>query len=95
MNNPISMIRITIIEPIKWAALLNMIPPSLAQMQALIPTCTTRKEIRNKPVNPITSFFPTEEVNNSDHFINDGSGSVKNLLQKYYRAGKWKGKVSG
>jgi hypothetical protein len=62
--------------------LLNIIPPSLAQIQALIPACTTRKEIKNKPVKPITNFLPTEEEKNSDHFICMKSGGLKNLLQK-------------
>ena len=43
--------------------------PSLAHMQALTPACTTRKEIRNNPVKPITNFFPTADVKNSDHFM--------------------------
>ena len=30
-------------------------------MQALIQTCTTKKEIRNKPVQPIINFFPKED----------------------------------
>ena len=30
-------------------------------MQALIQTCTTKKEIRNKPVKPIINFFPKED----------------------------------
>jgi hypothetical protein len=38
-------------------------------MHALIPTCTIKKEIRNKPVRPITNFLPIDEVKNSDHFI--------------------------
>jgi hypothetical protein len=34
----------------------------------------TKKEIRNKPVKAITSFFPTDEVKNSDHFISNKRG---------------------
>src|SRR5687768_5825893 len=61
--------RITTVEPMKCAALLNITPPSLAHIQELMPTCTTRKDIRNNPVKPITNFFPTADVKNSDHFI--------------------------
>src|SRR5689334_14113509 len=68
--------RITTVDPIKWAALLNILPLSFGSkmgrslnIQALMPTCTTRKLIRNNPESAITSFLPTEEVKNSDHFI--------------------------
>ena len=61
--------RITTVDPIKCAALLNITPPSFAQMHALTPACTTRKVIRNKPVKAITHFFPIEDENNSDQFI--------------------------
>jgi hypothetical protein len=37
--------------------------------QELTPTCTTKKEIRNKPVTATTIFLPIEEVNNWDQFI--------------------------
>jgi hypothetical protein len=43
----------------------------------------TRNVMRNKPVNAITSFFPTDEVKNSDHFIRrlwDGDLIFANLL---------------
>jgi hypothetical protein len=75
-NKPISSIRITRELPIKWAARLNMEPLSSGlkkdrslNIHELRPTCTIRKEIRNKPVNAITSFLPTAEVKNWDHFI--------------------------
>jgi hypothetical protein len=38
-------------------------------MQALMPTCTTRKAIRKIPVRDIINFLPMDEVKNSDHFI--------------------------
>jgi len=38
-------------------------------IKALIPACTIKKIIKNKPVNAITHFLPIEEVNSSDHFI--------------------------
>jgi hypothetical protein len=41
----------------------------LAQIQAFIPTCTTRNEIRKIPVRDIINFLPIDEVKNSDHFI--------------------------
>jgi hypothetical protein len=41
----------------------------MAHMQALIPTCTTKKRMREIPVRPMTNFLPTEEVKSSDHFI--------------------------
>jgi hypothetical protein len=75
-NKPISRILITKELPIKKAALLNMDPLSSGlkklrslKMQELRPTCTIRKEIRNKPVSAITIFLPTAEVKNCDHFI--------------------------
>src|SRR5215204_4537753 len=90
INKPISIILIKTVEPMKWAALLNILPSSVGSkmgrslnIQALIPTCTTRKETRNKPDSPITSFLPTEEVKNSDHFIMQDSVLIKfgaNLL---------------
>jgi hypothetical protein len=32
-------------------------------MVAFSPACTIKKRIKKIPVNPITNFFPTEEVN--------------------------------
>jgi hypothetical protein len=62
-NNPISKILGTALLPIKCPALLNIKPPSFAKMVAFSPACTIKKRIKKIPVNPITNFFPTEEVN--------------------------------
>ena len=61
--------RITIMEPMKWAEKLNIFPLSFAQMVAFKPACTTKKLMRKRPVNAITNFLPMEDVKNSDHFI--------------------------
>ena len=34
------------------------------------PPARSKKEIRNNPVNAITNFFPTDDVKNSENFIN-------------------------
>src|SRR6516225_1946633 len=68
-NSPTSMIRITTVVAIKWEARLNIWPSSPAQMQAFIPTWTTRKVIRKIPVSDMINFLPIDEVKNSDHFI--------------------------
>src|SRR5436190_23372889 len=96
MNNPISRIRITTVDPMKWAALLNILPLSFGskmgrslKTQALMPTWTTRKLIRNKPESAITSFLPTEEVKNSDHFISKILRNyLSNLLLWSFRGAK-------
>jgi hypothetical protein len=51
-------------------------------MQELRPTCTSKKVIKNKPVNAITSFLPTADVKKYDHFISY-QGGVKKFLQRY------------
>jgi len=83
------MIRITKELPIKWAALLNIDPLSSGSkigrslnMQEFSPTCTIKKEIRNKPVSAITIFLPTADVKKKDHFIISQEG-LKNLTQRY------------
>jgi hypothetical protein len=70
------------VVPIKWAAILNILPPSFAQIQALIPTCTTRKEIRKIPVRDIINFLPIEEVKNADHFIYALKLRISGISQK-------------
>jgi hypothetical protein len=61
--------RITTVVAIKWEARLNICPPSFAQIQALMPTCTTRNEIRKIPVKDMINFLPIDEVKKVDHFI--------------------------
>jgi hypothetical protein len=63
INKPISKILGTALLPIKCPALLNINPPSFAQMVAFNPACTIKKRIRKIPVKPMINFFPTEEVN--------------------------------
>ena len=46
---------------IKCAPTLKVKPPSLIKINALIPQCTIKKDIRNKPVIPIINFFPIDE----------------------------------
>src|ERR1700730_2973899 len=68
-NKPTSMMRITMVVAIKWEARLNICPPSFAHIQALIPTCTTRNDIRKMPVRDMINFLPIDEVKKTDHFI--------------------------
>src|SRR6185369_755245 len=74
-NNPISRTRGTNVWPSQWAALLKTSPLSpgtktTAHIHAFTVTCTIKNKIRDNPVTAITNFFPTDEVKNSDHFIN-------------------------
>ena len=76
INNTASNMRVTIVDPMKWAALLNISPLSSgfsqdrsAKMQAFNPTCTNKNVIRKIPVRAITNFLPTAEVKKWDHFI--------------------------
>ena len=45
----------------KCAASLKVSPPSFINIVALIPTCTTKNEMRNRPVRPTTNFLPMDE----------------------------------
>jgi hypothetical protein len=74
------MMRVTMVEPIKWAALLNISPLSVvstqsAKMQAFNPTCTSKNVMRKIPVIAMTIFLPTAEEKKYDHFIS----GVKNF----------------
>jgi hypothetical protein len=46
----------------KCAAELNVSPLSFSRIAELIPTWTTKKEIRNKPVRPTINFLPMDDV---------------------------------
>src|SRR5579885_1175229 len=81
-NKPTSRIRITTVEPMKCAALLNISPPSFAQIQAFKPTCTIKKRMRKIPVKAITNFLPIEEVKTCFQVILTRL-YVKKSLQKY------------
>jgi hypothetical protein len=60
--------------------------------QEFKPTWTTRKEIKNKPVNAITIFLPTAEVKNCDHFISYQEG-LKNFGKGKPRSSKTRIKI--
>src|ERR1043165_3103980 len=92
-NNPISRTRGTNVWPSQRAALLKTSPLSpgtktTAHMQAFTVTCTIKNKIRDKPVTAITNFLPTDEVKNSDHFINQCG--AKEFYPKYrYKVVRW------
>ena len=53
------------------AAWLNVLPPSLKKIQALIPAWTNKKATRDKPVTAISTFRPILDVNRKERsFIN-------------------------
>ena len=61
INKPTSIMRITMLCDIKCAAILKVAPWSLRKMHELMPTCTTKNEIRKMPVIPIRSLRPSVE----------------------------------
>jgi len=63
-NKTISINRIITLEPIKCAARLKVLPPSLKNIMELIVQCTIKKVIRNNPVMAITNLRPMEEIRN-------------------------------
>ena len=75
-NSTNSRALITQDDPMKCAARLNISPLSFsskmgrsAKMHAFNPTWMIKNEMRKSPVRAITNFLPTDDVKNSDHFI--------------------------
>jgi hypothetical protein len=53
--------------PINSAAMLKVSPPSLKNMQAFTPQCTSKNEMRNNPVKPISHLRPIVDVNRKEN----------------------------
>lgn len=69
----------------KSAATLNVSPPSFKKISAFIDTCIIRKEIRNKPVNPITNFLPIDDVKALLKLLIRFGYLINSSVQKYLK----------
>lgn len=61
-KSTISMVRIMMLVPIKWAQTLKVFPPSLKKIVALIAQWTTKNEIKKIPVRAIQNFLVRDDL---------------------------------